>query len=786
MARPALDQASGAAPRIQRFAWHTGSQGTDVPASVDHVLAGPGMPLEPTLRQDMEQRFGRDFSAVRIHIDAAAQRSASELNANAYTSGPDIVFDAGRFAPATWQGRRLIAHELTHVVQQRGTADGGSARPAIQREKRHNPERTGKADNFSIELDRGLRGRYLVHLGKPHSRDEVLVLLFTDGALPQGYELEDKGIDLLGWCWKLTTAEGPIDTGTFQKLTPAFQKHFRADTLSLTGEESGAIHARSEEFMDSRPVYLGGQSVREAFEQCGDHRVGEGVSSSCWGRRAGYFYYIGWQGGYTQRVLEVKSSPQSPHIIKDWEYWLDQRYSLQDAAAAEEELQTEILKQMIFAYASALAAAPGAARRPTVPPSPAKQVGQIAVKGVQTVEAWKTALGKDPTDLDLWLAGLAGMLEAGTELLPAAHRQFPKARTAKRPPADPTHVPPAAPAVLGSQDKAHWSDAPRVTPNPADRLTPGDRDVTDLNRFSKEKAVVDKVRRAQQTAKAANDNQLIDAQARVAVGQTVGPSSQSGGGPYASAKGAKPTTPATVGNVSSSQTTGRSDPKPTRTAPRAQPRPAVKNLVPEPYPLPPRGLGSYTNDDLLNFYRDNRARYPKAIQQLIKNVPTTGRVKTAQREQLEAIDKAIRDLHTQDANRRVVGGSAEEPFVQSKRATGNEGERFNAALTGNKRLNLTGETRSGERVEFDSVRLAEHRLLETKINLSPYTTSGDVIDQMRRQATFARDWGFSQVRWEVYDYDSFQTARYAHEELSQLNPELGSRIDVVNPSDAFR
>ena len=69
--------------------------------------------------------------------------------------------------------------------------------------------------------------------------------------------------------------------------------------------------------------------------------------------------------------------------------------------------------------------------------------------------------------------------------------------------------------------------------------------------------------------------------------------------------------------------------------------------------------------------------------------------------------------------------------MESKKA-GTEGDRFNAALTGHKQLNLTGMTKSGELVEFDSVRLVEHRLLETKMNLSSHTTSGDVMDQMRR------------------------------------------------------
>ena len=88
------------------------------PASVDQALASPGRPLEPALRQDMEQRFGYDFSAVRVHSGAAAEQSARDVNANAYTVGHNIVFGAGRFAPGTHEGRRLLAHELTHVVQQ--------------------------------------------------------------------------------------------------------------------------------------------------------------------------------------------------------------------------------------------------------------------------------------------------------------------------------------------------------------------------------------------------------------------------------------------------------------------------------------------------------------------------------------------------------------------------------------------------------------------------------------------------------------------------------------------
>ena len=69
----------------------------------------------------MEQRFGQDFSQVRVHSDGAAEQSARDVNAHAYTAGHDIVFGESRFAPETRVGLRLLAHELTHVVQQSGT-----------------------------------------------------------------------------------------------------------------------------------------------------------------------------------------------------------------------------------------------------------------------------------------------------------------------------------------------------------------------------------------------------------------------------------------------------------------------------------------------------------------------------------------------------------------------------------------------------------------------------------------------------------------------------------------
>jgi len=120
LAAPVHAEISSAPPRIQRFTGQPSGQAATAPASVDHVLASPGRPLEPALRQDMEQRFGHDFSGVRVHSGSAAEQSAQDVNAHAYTVGNNMVFGVGQLAPGTHDGRRLIAHELTHVLQQSG------------------------------------------------------------------------------------------------------------------------------------------------------------------------------------------------------------------------------------------------------------------------------------------------------------------------------------------------------------------------------------------------------------------------------------------------------------------------------------------------------------------------------------------------------------------------------------------------------------------------------------------------------------------------------------------
>ena len=101
----------------------------DLPEHVHAILRSPGQPLDAAARAEMEARFGEDFGDVRIHADTRAHASARGLLAKAYTIGRHIAFSVGRYLPGTDEGRRLLAHELTHVVQQRRGGSAGAAAP---------------------------------------------------------------------------------------------------------------------------------------------------------------------------------------------------------------------------------------------------------------------------------------------------------------------------------------------------------------------------------------------------------------------------------------------------------------------------------------------------------------------------------------------------------------------------------------------------------------------------------------------------------------------------------
>ena len=114
-----------AAPTAQRT-----EEGFDAGASIEQRLAslrGSGTPLPDELRADMESRFGTDFGGVRVHTDAKSDALNRDLRAKAFTHRTDIYFSAGQYEPDSQKGKHLLAHELTHVVQQTGSGAGPSS-----------------------------------------------------------------------------------------------------------------------------------------------------------------------------------------------------------------------------------------------------------------------------------------------------------------------------------------------------------------------------------------------------------------------------------------------------------------------------------------------------------------------------------------------------------------------------------------------------------------------------------------------------------------------------------
>jgi hypothetical protein len=120
-----------------------------VPPLVHQALNSSGQPLDESTRAFMESRFGLDFSHVRVHTSSAAVDTAESINAKAFTVGPNIAFGAGQYAPESREGRQLLAHELTHVVQQNGSQ--------VQRAQ---PRATGQAPQVANagELGAGTNG----------------------------------------------------------------------------------------------------------------------------------------------------------------------------------------------------------------------------------------------------------------------------------------------------------------------------------------------------------------------------------------------------------------------------------------------------------------------------------------------------------------------------------------------------------------------------------------------------------------------------------------------------
>jgi len=135
-----------------------------------NAARGGGESLSEPVRGFFESRFGHEFGQVRIHADTAAAETAQRINARAYTVGRDIVMGAGQYSPETTEGKRLLAHELTHVIQQEGFSSAGSTLEGATAQRQRKRKIKGipfelppvPAQQAAVKLRQILRGRMRV------------------------------------------------------------------------------------------------------------------------------------------------------------------------------------------------------------------------------------------------------------------------------------------------------------------------------------------------------------------------------------------------------------------------------------------------------------------------------------------------------------------------------------------------------------------------------------------------------------------------------------------------
>ncbi len=125
-----------ATKRVSRSESADVENGGDVSHIVKQGLSGGGQPLDSASRAFFEPRLGHDLSNIRVHTGTEASASAEQVNARAYAVGGDIAFKSGEYNPGTSAGRHLIAHELTHTVQQGATTPLAPSRKAVSRRKK--------------------------------------------------------------------------------------------------------------------------------------------------------------------------------------------------------------------------------------------------------------------------------------------------------------------------------------------------------------------------------------------------------------------------------------------------------------------------------------------------------------------------------------------------------------------------------------------------------------------------------------------------------------------------
>jgi hypothetical protein len=249
-----------------------------LPPIVRDVLTSPGQPLDAVTRSFMEPRFGHDFSQVRIHASSGATASAAAVHAQAYTVGQHIVLGAGNPSPESFPGRLLLAHELAHVVQQRG---GRGAAPEISPTAHH-------------EADARAAAKAVVT-----GRTGVRVASRTGIGLARQENLLESVVSVAGDLVEETTGVRPTSVGELE------------EGLRSIGE-SGGKHADSANRLLGEIDQVAGVADRQGHLQQAQREAGELLRS----RRGGWLPRRGNRIGNIIEELERAARERGPDAAR--------------------------------------------------------------------------------------------------------------------------------------------------------------------------------------------------------------------------------------------------------------------------------------------------------------------------------------------------------------------------------------------------------------------------------------------------------------------------------------
>jgi hypothetical protein len=215
------------------------------PASVHTALSSPGQPLDASSRAFFEPFLGRDLSGVRVHVGGSAERSARDINASAYTVGHHVVFGAGRVAPESTAGRGLLAHELTHVVQ-------NASAPAADLIRR-NPDPPKEPPAKIVSPVWNVQGRAVVVV-EFNGKKKAFYQRYGDSPRPEGHA----GPKVGEWA--------PFDGWKASQKNPT-SGHFIKESYHLDFEPTDELHGYGNEKNKEVAKWLDSQKIKAPAEE---------------------------------------------------------------------------------------------------------------------------------------------------------------------------------------------------------------------------------------------------------------------------------------------------------------------------------------------------------------------------------------------------------------------------------------------------------------------------------------------------------------------------------------